>query len=295
MNDLRKIKLPDYDSPASLKNFLDSFGFGMQKKFGQNFMIDRKIRNELVSLLYIEDGTKVWEVGAGLGAMTELLLEKKANLTAFEIDKGFASCLKVFFADNKNFYLVEGDVQKTWRFEIEKNGMPNIFFGNLPYNIALQLISSLIEKEIVFDTMLITVQKEAAMRMTAKPEHKNYTVLSVLCGIFYDLKIVKTIPAAAFWPQPNVESSAILFTRKKETPQIKNFDVLIKITKALFSSRRKTIKNNLADWLCSNYFDCTADQILQKSTLKKSLRAESLTLNDFIVLADAIETYRTYK
>ncbi len=295
MNDLCKTKLPDYDSPVSLKNFLDSFGFGMQKKFGQNFMVDRKIRNELISLLQINEGTNVWEVGAGLGAMTELILEKKANLTAFEIDKGFSSCLKVFFSGNKNFCLVEGDVQKTWSSEIEANGKPKIFFGNLPYNIASQLISSLIEKEIIFDTMLITVQKEAAMRMTATPEHKNYTALSVLCSIFYDLRIVKTIPSAAFWPQPNIESSAILFTKKKEIPHIENFNLLIKIIKALFSSRRKTIKNNLASWLSSNCFDCTADEVLQKTFLKESLRAEALTLDDFIVLAGTIETYRTHK
>ncbi|WP_024470076.1 16S rRNA (adenine(1518)-N(6)/adenine(1519)-N(6))-dimethyltransferase RsmA [Treponema pedis] len=293
MCESRKPKLPNYDSPSELKSFLDFSGLGMQKKFGQNFLTDRNTRNALLSFLKIKEGTRVWEVGAGLGAMTELLLQRGANLTAFEIDKGFSKLLKFFFTGQNKFRLVEGDVQKTWKVEIKERGKPEIFFGNLPYNIALDLISSIIEQEVIFDSMLITVQKEAAERIIAKPGNKNYTVLSVLCSVFYEYKIVKTIPASSFWPKPNVESAAVLFTPKKDFPAGRDFILFVKTVKALFSSRRKTVKNNLSAWLKSNGFTCTAEEILKTCGLNENLRAENLSLYDFLSLSNIIAKTRT--
>ncbi|AIN94120.1 16S rRNA (adenine(1518)-N(6)/adenine(1519)-N(6))-dimethyltransferase RsmA [Treponema putidum] len=283
--------LPNYDSPAELKALLETLGFSMQKKFGQNFLVDKKTRESLISLLELKEETRIWEVGPGLGAMTCLLLEKGVNLTAFEIDKGFISLLKKFFLDKgQNFTLVEGDVKKNWLPYLKEHGKPDIFFGNLPYNIASELIASTIEAGAVFDTMLFTVQKEAAERITARPDNKNYTAFSVLCSLFYECKIVKTIPASAFWPQPNVESAAVLFKAKKEFAEYKNFKLFIKIVKALFSSRRKNIKNNLSSWLKSNGYDCNADFVLQKAGLSGNLRAESLALYDFLLLSDIISS-----
>ena len=173
---------PNYDSPAELKSLLETLGFAMQKKFGQNFLIDKKTRENLISFLTLDKGTRVWEVGPGLGAMTYLLLEKGVHLTAFEIDKGFISLLKKIFLENskQNFTLIEGDVQKNWLPYLIEHGKPNVFFGNLPYNIASDLIASTVEAGVVFDTMLFTVQKEAAERITARPGNKNYTAFSVL-------------------------------------------------------------------------------------------------------------------
>ncbi|UTC63310.1 16S rRNA (adenine(1518)-N(6)/adenine(1519)-N(6))-dimethyltransferase RsmA [Treponema sp. OMZ 787] len=284
--------LPNYDSPAELKALLETLGFAMQKKFGQNFLIDKKTREALVSFLDIREGTRVWEVGPGLGAMTVLFLEKRASLTAFEIDKGFISLLKKFFLENAkpDFILVEGDVQKNWFPHLKAHGKPDIFFGNLPYNIASEFISSTIEAGVIFDTMLFTVQKEAAERITASPNQKNYTAFSVLCSFFYDCKIVKTIPASAFWPQPNVESATVLFKAKKDFAEYKNYKLFIKIVKALFSSRRKNIKNNLGAWMKSNGYGDNTDPVLQKAGLDGNLRAESLTLYDFLRLSDIMSS-----
>ena len=152
---------PNYDSPAELKSLLETLGFAMQKKFGQNFLIDKKTRENLISFLTLDKGTRVWEVGPGLGAMTYLLLEKGVHLTAFEIDKGFISLLKKIFLENskQNFTLIEGDVQKNWLPYLIEHGKPNVFFGNLPYNIASDLIASTVEARVVFFTMVFYVQK----------------------------------------------------------------------------------------------------------------------------------------
>ena len=108
---------PDYNSPAELKQILDQNGFSMQKKFGQNFLINENARTKLIDALDVKEGTTVWEVGPGLGAMTNGLLERGTNLTAFEIDRGFISLLKQFFEQyiqKDTFRIIEGDVIKNW-------------------------------------------------------------------------------------------------------------------------------------------------------------------------------------
>ena len=133
------MKHPDYNSPAELKEILDANGFSMQKKFGQNFLINEDARRRLVDALKLTEGMKVWEVGPGLGAMTSSILEQGADLTVFEIDRGFASLISGFFEDYANkgtFRIVEGDVLKTWKGHLQKAGQADRFFGNLPYNIA---------------------------------------------------------------------------------------------------------------------------------------------------------------
>ena len=112
------LKHPDYNSSSEIKTFLENKGLAMQKKFGQNFLINENARKKIIDSLDVNDSTTVWEVGPGLGCMTEEILSRGANLTCFEIDKGFASCVKQFFEDysvKEKFSLVEGDVLKTWK------------------------------------------------------------------------------------------------------------------------------------------------------------------------------------
>ena len=130
------MKHPDYNSPTELKNFLESRNMAMQKKFGQNFLVNGDARKLIIDTLQIKPGTKIWEIGPGLGAMTYEILQTGAELTVFEIDHGFAAAITEFFADYKEqgkFKLIEGDVLKTWKKELQENGKPDYFFGNLPY------------------------------------------------------------------------------------------------------------------------------------------------------------------
>ena len=248
---------PDYNSPAELKNILDQNGFSMQKKFGQNFLINAEARKKLIDNLDITDGTTVWEVGPGLGSMTSEILERGAKLTAFEIDRGFASLISQFFenysTDNK-FNIVEGDVLKTWKKYLEScnNIIPDRFFGNLPYNIAATIIADTIENNIRFDKCVFTVQKEVAQRMCAKPGTDDYSSFSVLCQWAYDIKNIVDLSGANFWPKPNVDSRAVLFTKKEEFPCCSNPVAFIKMQRALFLSRRKTVRNNLSVYLKNN-------------------------------------------
>ncbi|MBR5096537.1 MAG: ribosomal RNA small subunit methyltransferase A [Treponema sp.] len=288
--------IPYYNSPAELNAFLEQRGMAMQKKFGQNFLLNEGARKKIAASLGIQKGESVWEVGPGLGSMTKELLDLGANVTVFEIDRGFSACLEDFFEDEKNsgsFNLVQGDVLKTWKPYLEKNGAPKYFFGNLPYNIAAALIADTIENGVRFEKCAFTVQKEVALRMAAKEASQDYSSFSVLCQWAYDVKTICDLGRANFWPRPNVESRAVLFTKKADFPACQNDRLFVKMQRALFSSRRKTVKNNLTKFL-SGYdpsLGLTADKFLEKAGIDPSARAEALSVKEMLRLSDAINFF----
>ena len=282
------MKHPDYNSPAELKQILDINGFSMQKKFGQNFLINSDARKKLIDTLEVDENTSVWEVGPGLGAMTCEILERNANLTVFEIDRGFASLVSKYFEDyakKEKFFLVEGDVLKTWKNHLEKTQIPDRFFGNLPYNIAATIIADTIENNVRFDRCVYTVQKEVAQRMTAKPGQSDYSSFSVLCQWAYDLQNVIDLSGGNFWPKPNVDSRAVLFTKKADFPSCENPSLFIRMQRALFSSRRKTVRNNLSQFLQNNEL---AVECLNLADIDIMKRAEVLTIEQLLKLSDII-------
>ena len=284
-----KLKHPDYNSPAELKEVLDANGFSMQKKFGQNFLINEDARRRLVDALELTEGTKVWEVGPGLGAMTSTILERGADLTVFEIDRGFASLISQFFEDyskNGKFTLIEGDVMKTWKGHFKEAGQPDRFFGNLPYNIAATIIADTIENNVRFDRCVFTVQKEVAQRMCAKPGTADYSSFSTLCQWAYDVKPLLDLAGGNFWPKPNVDSRAVVFTKKADFPCCKNPATFVKVQRALFSSRRKTVRNNLSQYLKNNDL---AVSCLEEAGIDIMKRAEVLSLPELLKLSDVIE------
>ncbi len=284
-----------YNSPKQLKEFLTDNDLGMQKKFGQNFLIDENIRKLLINSIDENINNlaskKIWEIGPGLGAMTSMLLQTGAEITAFEIDRGFIKALTSFFSQNNNFKLIEGDVLKTWQQEIKKSGKPDVFFGNLPYNIASILIADTIEKGVIFNTAVFTVQKEVALRMSATCG-TNYSSFSVLCQTFYDVKPIRNIPPQAFWPRPNVDSQAVLMKAKPDVQTLPDKQIFFSLLRGLFSSRRKTIKNNLTKWLKTNSLNLDATSILAQANYAENLRAENLTDTDFLHLAKTIENLK---
>ena len=284
----------NYNSAAALRAFLDEEGLGMQKKFGQNFLINPTIRQALVEALGASAAEEVWEIGPGLGAMTAPLLEKGLTVKAFEIDTGFIRVLKRIFSGEKNFQLVEGDVMKTWE------GQPPapLLLGNLPYNVAAALLAALIEKGRLFTRMVVTVQKEIALRMAASAGSPDYSSFSLLCASAYKIKPLMLIRPPSFYPQPNVDSMGILLENRNATAPPKDFYPLVR---SLFASRRKTIKNNLSAFISSRLGKISQDRpstrdlcaaLLTENGLTGGERAEDLEIEVFLSLAKSIEYMR---
>ena len=282
------MNLPDYNSVSVLKEILSSNSMAMQKKFGQNFLINENARIKLIDALSVDSSETVWEVGPGLGAMTSEILRRGAKLKVFEIDKGFIQLLKVFFQEeikSGQLQIIEGDVLKTWKEVFKNSGFPSRFFSNLPYNIAASLFADFIEENVRFERGVITVQKEVAMRMMAKPKTADYSSFSVLCQWAYNIEFLMDLAGGNFWPKPNVDSRSVVFTKKEGFPLCENPSLFMKVQKALFSSRRKNIKNNLTGFLKDSK---RAEEYILKSELKLTNRAEELKIEDFLRLSDII-------
>lgn len=280
---------PDYNSPIALKNFMDENNMAMQKKFGQNFLVNADARKKLIDVLDVKPGMKVWEVGPGLGSMTSGLLERGVNLTVFEIDHGFARLLTQFFeeyANSGNFSLVEGDVLKTWPKFAKENNIPERFFGNLPYNVAATIIADTITKGFRFDKAVFTIQKEVGQRMNAKPGTEDYSSFSVLCQWAYDVKPVMDLAGGNFWPVPNVASRAVLMTKKEDFPKCENPELFRKMVRQIFALRRKTLRNNLSRFVKAEI----CDEALKIAGIEPSIRAENLSVEDLLKLSDALNS-----
>jgi 16S rRNA (adenine1518-N6/adenine1519-N6)-dimethyltransferase len=253
----------------------------MRKKYGQNFLINPVIREKLLDTLELKAGEGVWEIGPGLGAMTKGLLARGARVTAFEIDPAFSGILRELFGEDAQFSLVEGDVLKTWP-QTDREGA-RYLLGNLPYNIAATLLGSLIEKKRLFQRLIITVQREVAQRMTAKPGTKDYSSFTVLCSSVYKVTPLMVIKGASFYPVPRVDSQGLcLDLLPDQGPLSRLFYPLVR---SLFASRRKTIQNNLSNFASS----VIINEALERVGISGGRRAETLETGDFARLAHALE------
>jgi len=283
----------------------------MRKKHGQNFLINPSVRSRLLDALDLKPGVGVWEIGPGLGAMTAGLLERGAKITAFEIDPAFAQALREFFAAESSgtepaLRLVEGDVLKTWPVEIRRQKVSNgdaenteakelFLLGNLPYNIAAALLADFIEKGHFFTRIVVTVQREVAMRMAAKPGSADYSSFSVLCSSVYKVSPLFVIKPSSFYPAPRVDSQGVRLDLKP--CQLKLPVLFHPLVRSLFSSRRKTIRNTLSHFAASVIikkgislpFAGIAEDILNRAGISGDRRPETLCIDEFAALAVFLE------
>jgi 16S rRNA (adenine1518-N6/adenine1519-N6)-dimethyltransferase len=274
----------NYDSPPALKAFLEERGLGMRKKFGQNFLINPGVRRKLVDSLGPEKGEGVWEIGPGLGVMTRDLLDRGCRVRAFEIDPGFIVVLRELFGDRESFLLVEGDVLKTWRSQEGSDYL----IGNLPYNIAAAFLADVIEGGRFFKRMVVTVQREVARRMAAKPGAADYSSFSVLVGSAYRASPLMVIGGNSFYPPPRVDSQGVLLELLPPEERAGGSPLFYPLVRRLFSSRRKTIRNNLQGFVSSRTEGDARSlslSALESCGIKPEERAENLSAACFGELA----------
>jgi 16S rRNA (adenine1518-N6/adenine1519-N6)-dimethyltransferase len=265
--------LPAYDSPQALSRLLDVEGLAMTKRFGQNFLVNRRARKRILAELGAAAGDRVWEIGPGIGAMTAEALETGLDLTAFEIDHGFARLLERLFGKEERFKLVEGDFLHTWKGELEGAGRPDFVFGNLPYNAAAAIIAAFIEGDLLPRRLVFTVQREAALRMVAKPGTKDYSSFTVLCSSACLVRLPFDLGAASFWPQPRVTSSVVVMEPRPVPLLAEDRAGFSRFVRMGFASRRKTLRNNLK---AGGHAEKSIDETLASLGIDANIRAEAL-------------------
>ncbi|MBI9098000.1 MAG: ribosomal RNA small subunit methyltransferase A [Spirochaetaceae bacterium] len=266
-------------------------GLGPRKKWSQNFLINRDARIRLIQCIEINKGDQIWEIGPGLGSITRLLLDKGADLTTFEIDPGYIEYLKMAFRNDDKFHIVQGDVVKTWKDLYRKNGKPEGIVGNLPFNAASAIIASFIENNSFPKQFAAIVQSELADRITARPRSKNYSSFSILCQYACEVKDIGTIGSGSFYPRPNVSSKIIRMLPRRMSIDVLDQSLFFILVRDCFSSRRKTLQNNLknaAGRRLQKYGKELLFQALEEEGISLSSRAEELTVEQFIALSNAI-------
>jgi len=278
----------NYDSPREVVAALEENGLAMSKKFGQNFLIDHYARVSILEQIKAEKGMRVWEIGPGLGAITSLVLSTGATLKAFEIDNGFCRVLKEkAFADEENFSLVQGDALKTLFAQEDR---PSVIYGNLPYNVGSVIIASLIEKGILPERMVFTLQKEVVDRMTASKCDDKYSSFSLLTQLDYENRLSQIIRKGCFYPEPKVESAVVVMTRR-ERPMIPDSlrESFLSLARDLFAQRRKNVRNNLLSGSVGRKGGKEAvEKVLLLSGLSGTERAETFGFDTFLRLSEAV-------
>jgi 16S rRNA (adenine1518-N6/adenine1519-N6)-dimethyltransferase len=264
----------------------------MNKRFGQNFLISKGGREQIIGEICRDEPEEIWEIGPGIGALTHHLLQKQIELVLFEIDRGFIEILGQLIGDNPRTQIIAGDVLKSWpEFFREHRRIPSVICGNLPYNIGAHTIASLIEGGCISEKMVYTLQKEVVQRICAKPGTKQYSAFTILCAIDYESRHLFDLHPGAFYPKPDVDS-AVLVMRKKPYPLIESGSrsEFISFVHTLFSSRRKTAVNNL-----KNIYGNVGD-LLESLGHQRSIRAERLgpqEIGDLFTALKGSETVAT--
>lgn len=233
-----------YDSPREIAQLLRERGLTLKKRFGQNFLISPGVRQKIVDLLGVTAGECVWEIGPGIGSMTHMLLGRVERLVVFEIDHGLVRLLEESLGRSSSLTVVPGDYLKTWGETVERLGAPNAVFGNLPYNAAAPIIASLADWQTPVKRAVLTVQREVARRMAAKPATKEYSSFSLVCQSTFEVRLHGDIAPASFHPVPEVTSTIVSLVPNEMGIRY-NRRLFSEIVRRLFVSRRKTVRNNL--------------------------------------------------
>lgn len=252
-----------------------------KKKFGQNFITDTNLINKIVSSSKIDD-KNVIEVGPGRGALTKELAKRAKMVIAYEIDKDLTIYLDELVRNNDNLEVIYKDFLSI-DFKSDKKWE---LIGNLPYYITTPILFKFLENN-VYNSATIMVQKEVGERLISKPNSKKYNALSVIVQYLTNVERVANVSKKLFFPVPKVDSVVIRLEKKnnREIPLEKEQDFL-KFVKACFTQKRKTLANNLTESYNQNKEAINA--LLRVNQFNESVRAEQLSLNDFINLFNQI-------
>jgi len=288
------------NSSAALRRFLDQEGLAPKKRWGQNFMTSPGARRVVLTALGVLPGDLIWEIGPGLGAITAMLVEVAGQVVVFEIDHGVMRVLRERFG--QAITIVAGDAVKTLGLNGpagEAGGStssgPDLVVGNLPYRSAAAIVAVLLESDRIASScrrMVFTVQREMARRMVASPGGKEYSTLSVLCGMAGTVTHHSDVAAGSFYPVPEVVSSLVSVEPKQVDHGLLRLASLC--ARSLFASRRKTIRNNLPT-LGSALGMSTAEiqDVLDEVGIDNSRRAETVEPGAYLQLAERIRLHQS--
>jgi 16S rRNA (adenine1518-N6/adenine1519-N6)-dimethyltransferase len=269
---------------GDVRRIARSHGIRPSQRLGQNFVIDPNTIRKIVRVADVGPRDRVLEIGAGVGTLTIGLAEKAAEVVAVEFDRALVPALTEVIGPLGNVRLVEADAMRLDYSSILM-GRPHRFVSNLPYALAVPLISKLLREQREVTSFVAMVQKEVGERLVAPPGSRTYGAISVLVSYFCLGEVVSRISPTVFWPRPKVWSVLIKLDRRPPPVSV-DIETLMKVVTAAFAQRRKTVRNSLASSLPKS--PAEVETALQRAEVDPGARAETLGINDFARIAEEV-------
>ncbi len=277
-------------NPQNTIDIIKKHQFVFQKKFGQNFLIDTRVLDKIISAAQITGADMVLEIGPGIGTMTQYLAESARCVVAVEFDKNLIPILEETLRGYENIHIINGDILKIDMNQLVgryNGGRPVKVVANLPYYITTPIIMGLLESGIPVDNITVMVQKEVASRMQAGPGSKDYGALSLAVQYYAKPYLVANVPPNCFLPRPKVGSAVIRLTRYSQPPvKVQDPKLMFQIIRASFNQRRKTLQNGLNNSPELSFSKGQIAGAIERLGLPAAVRGEALDLGQFARLAD---------
>ncbi len=275
-----------------IKSLMADEGITFRKEFGQNFLINRMVPEDIADNCAEFAETMILEIGPGIGCLTKELAERYKKVVAVEIDKGLIPILNKTLSDYDNVTVINDDIMKLDLSELIReysNGLPVAVCANLPYYITTPIIMGLLESGVKFKSITVMIQKEVADRLTAAPGKSDYGAITAVLGYYGSTKKLFRVSASSFIPAPKVDSAVICIDLYDEPKYNLKDEVLFKkIIKFAFEMRRKTLVNAL----CSKMNEFTREEVVKAIVAighDERVRGECLSTEDFASLANALK------
>jgi 16S rRNA (adenine1518-N6/adenine1519-N6)-dimethyltransferase len=257
-----------------------------RKRFGQHFLNDQTIITQILTVLAPREYQHLIEIGPGQGALTLPLLKAIKYLEAIELDRDLILELKKRSSDIGELIIYSADALTFDFAKLKQDERLLRIVGNLPYNISTMLLFHLLKFAPLIQDMLFMLQKEVAERLAAKANTTENGRLSIMVQYHCQVDLLFNVSAQAFYPPPQVESSMVSLKPYRIYPyQADNYLLFEKIVKLAFGQRRKTLRNSLKELI--------SDNVWAHLPIHSDLRAENLSVKDFVVLSNALEKYQT--
>lgn len=277
------------------RKIMKKFNIVANKRYGQNFLIDDNMLEEIVNSADITKDDLVIEIGPGLGNLTEYILSRAKYAILVEIDSKMIKVLEDRFKDRKNYILINDDILKVNIDKLveEIKSKNDLSFrsvkvvANLPYYITTPIIFKLLEDENSISDITVMVQKEVAQRMVAKPKSKDFGILTLMVDYFSNANIIVLVPNSSFIPEPGV-MSAVINLKKNRKYSVKNEKMFFELIHKAFAQRRKKMINSLSSTNFNNMTKQELEDLFKRCNLDFNTRAEELTIEEFIELVNNI-------
>ena len=262
---------------------MNKSNFRFKKEFGQNFIFDKNFIKSMVGKFDIPEQSNIVEIGAGMGALTEVLADKYKKVVSFEIDKTLTEKLEELQSKHSNLTIIFGDILQQKLEDIEElfGGEDYYIVANLPYYITSQIIFKFLFESSKLKAMFTMVQREVGERYCASCGSREYGIPSVILNTFANTEIVCQVSRKMFVPMPNVDSCIIKIELDKNKFDIADQNKFHTFVAACFAMKRKTLANNLKKM---SFCDSEISPALQQLSLRSDIRPEDISVQNYVEL-----------